>query len=72
MQIKYLDVVLRRPGNFVTAHARQDTPEGLKEGTDLLKKRRIATFDTARSIVHYVLGDTVKEINFIEERKEWE
>jgi hypothetical protein len=72
MLIKRLDVILRKKGGRIQAIARQMTPEGLKEGTNILRGKRPRTCDEAMALVRLQLGAAVSHIEFIIEQKDWE
>lgn len=73
VQIKTLEVVLRRGSQgYIEARARQQMPEGIQEGSNLLKKKRPHNFLEARTLVRAEIGRYVGEIVFVEESPEWE
>lgn len=72
MLIRKLDVIIRKRHGKIVAVARQEMEDGPREGSNILKKKRPSTFDEAKALVRLEFGDSVQEINFITEQKDWE
>jgi hypothetical protein len=68
-----LTIVLRRDTrNKIIAVVKQMTPEGLKEGSNLLRGKHPATFRDAKTLVQAMLDGKAKELIFEKESTEWE